>query len=178
MTELSASRYQHCLPHCLVALTPVTHACCACCLTLTAAFLFQAALGPYTKFETCMGRAKAPMVPSAPAQPEAPLTEEAKPKIKTGKPRRPPTLDVSHSVASPRPTAAAVDGGIVKVGRREAWARFLAYEVNHHPATCAVLLLAACDRPCELAASRHRLDLLGASVLHMGMQCCSTAINN
>lgn len=78
------------------------------------------------------------MSPTAPAQPpapatEAPPTQDAKlvaPEARAKqKPRRPPTLDVGRcSSASPRP--AVVEGGVVKLGRRDAWARFLAYDVR------------------------------------------------
>ncbi|KAK9805114.1 hypothetical protein WJX73_010312 [Symbiochloris irregularis] len=58
-----------------------------------------------------------------------PVTVEANPLPPRNKPRaRRTTVDMSRANSSPRPSARAMDGGIVKMGRREAWARFLAYE--------------------------------------------------
>lgn len=90
-------------------------------------------------------RPKPPTSPPPALQPpEAQLaaTREAKPPPARakGKARR-TTVDMGRSSVSPRPAAKAAEGGIVKLGRREAWARFLAYEVS--PCCAAGQLL--CD---------------------------------
>ena len=58
-----------------------------------------------------------------------PVARDARPPPRGKAKARRTTVDMGRSSASPRLSAKAPEGGIVKLGRREAWARFLAYEV-------------------------------------------------